>query len=69
MNRLGHNLSFTEVDQMILEFDRNDDNCIDFNEFLSLMQIKINLYDQKEAIKEAFKVSLKFIIKSIVKKC
>ena len=56
MNRLGHNLSITEVDQMILEFDRDGDNCIDFNEFLGLMKIKINLYDQKEAIKEAFKV-------------
>ena len=56
MNRLGHNLSITEVDQMILEFDKDGDNCIDFNEFLGLMKIKINLYDQKEAIKEAFKV-------------
>lgn len=56
MRSLGQNLSEDELKDMIEEVDKDKSGTIDFQEFLSLMALKMKETDIEEELIEAFKV-------------
>ncbi|CAI0651272.1 unnamed protein product, partial [Colletotrichum noveboracense] len=56
MRSLGLNPSDTELTDMVNEVDADNNGTIDFNEFLNLMAVKVQVGDAEEELKNAFKV-------------
>jgi Ca2+-binding EF-hand superfamily protein len=45
----------TELRNMVLDVDQNDNGMIEFNEFLQMMSKKMREGDSEDELKEAFK--------------
>lgn len=58
MRTLGQNPTETEVQDMINEVDEDGSGSIDFEEFLEMMAKKVDLDDEEEDLRLAFKVLL-----------
>ncbi|CDW82789.1 calmodulin [Stylonychia lemnae] len=56
MKNIGQHITEQELNQMILEADEDGSGTIDFDEFLTLMQKRLQELDVKEELIEAFKV-------------
>ena len=58
LRTLGQNPTETEVQDMINEVDEDGSGSIDFEEFLEMMAKKVDLDDEEEDLRLAFKVLL-----------
>lgn len=58
LRTLGQNPTETEVQDMINEVDEDSSGSIDFEEFLEMMAKKVDLDDEEEDLRLAFKVLL-----------
>lgn len=56
MRSLGQRPTETELRNMVLDVDQNDNGMIEFNEFLQMMSKKMREGDSEDELKEAFKV-------------
>ena len=56
MKSLGQNPTEAELQELIKLYDKDDNNSLDFNEFLELMTKKMKQIDTEEELVEAFKV-------------
>ena len=55
MRSLGQRPTETELREMVLDVDQNDNGMIEFNEFLQMMSKKMREGDCEDELKEAFK--------------
>ena len=53
---LGYEIEESEPGQLIQEFDGNEDNLIDFNEFLQIIEKRGKYKELEEELFEAFKI-------------
>ncbi|KAK5864420.1 hypothetical protein PBY51_015664 [Eleginops maclovinus] len=56
MRALGFEPKKEEIKQMIADIDKEGSGTIDFNDFLSMMTVKMNEKDSKEEILKAFRL-------------
>jgi len=56
LRSLGYEIDEQEPNQLIQEFDLNEDNFIDFNEFLQIIEKRGKYRELEEELFEAFKI-------------
>lgn len=56
LRSLGYEIDEQEPNQLIHEFDLNEDNLIDFNEFLQIIEKRGKFKELEEELLEAFKI-------------
>jgi len=56
LRSLGYEIDEQEPNQLVQEFDSNEDNFIDFNEFLQIIEKRGKYRELEEELFEAFKI-------------